>query len=401
MGRERLSLTEARRIALAAQGFDRPRPRRAAGLVGIRRVIHRLGLLQIDYVNVLVPAQYQVLFSRLGTYDRAQLDDLIYRRREFTEQWAREASIVPVTHWPLLRQSVNERRERFVEQFVAEHAGYVARVLEHIRERGPVPADALPQPEGVPKQPRDWWGWTIPKAAMEAHFTRGIVAVADRRPDFARVYDLTERIIPAEHHGRSVSPEEARRALLLQAARAHGVGTASDLADYYRLPIRAARRQLDELVAEGELRDATVEGWRELAYLDPHGRVPTGIEANTLLSPFDPVVWFRPRGARLFDFDYVLEIWVPKAKRRWGYYVLPFLFGERLAARVDLKADRAHRRLLVQAAYRETHAKAAEVAPALAVELRAWVDWLGLEDIAVERRGDLAPRLAAAVRALS
>jgi uncharacterized protein YcaQ len=247
----------------------------------------------------------------------------------------------------------------------------------------------------------DKWGWgmNLRSQVLEAHFGFGRLAVVNRLPNFTRVYDLAERVIPADHHSRKVEREEAQRELLRLAARSHGIGAASDLADYYRMPIGEARRRITELVEAGELREARVEGWREPAYLYPEARISRRIEASALLSPFDPVVWHRPRAARLFSFDYRIEIFTPQEKRRWGYYVLPFLLGERLVARVDLKADRAARRLLTLAAYVEAGADPGEVADALSAELWAMAEWLGLDSVIVERRGGFARTLAAAVRA--
>jgi hypothetical protein len=397
MSRDDLSLSEARRIALAAQGFDRPRPPRRVGMEHLRRTIRQLSLVQLDFVNVLVPAHYQVLFSRLGPYERSRFDHLVYRRREFTEQWAHEASILPVDAWPLLRHRMERHRVRpyGFESLLEDQAVYVARVLDDVRARGPLTADDLPAPDGVVRRLEGSWFSSVPRAVLEAHFGQGALAVAERMANFARVYDLAERLIPPEHHGREVGREEAQRELLRRAARAHGVGTAADLADYYRMPVREALPRLAELVASDELRQVRVEGWKGLAYLHPEARLPARINAAALLSPFDPVVWYRPRTARLFDFDYRFEIFVPKAQRRWGAYVLPFLLGDRLVARVDLKADRPGRRLLVLAAYREEHAVPGPVASALAAELRTMAGWLGLDTVAVERRGNLARPLAA------
>lgn len=402
MSRGDLSLTEARRIALAAQGFDRPRPAGHVGVDHLRRTIRQLSLVQLDFVNVLVPAHYQVFFSRLGPYDRARLDHLVYRRREFTEQWAHEASILPVDAWPLLRHRMQNHRVRpyGFESLLEDQAGYVSRVLDEVRARGPLTADDLPAPDGDAlgrwlEMVGSWYG-NVARAVLEAHFGRGLLAVAERRANFARAYDLAERLVPPEHFGREVTREEAQRELLRRAARAHGVATAADLADYYRMPVREALPRIAELVAAGELRQVRVEGWKGPAYLHREARLPARIEAAALLSPFDPVVWFRPRTARLFDFDYRFEIFVPQAKRRWGAYVLPFLLGDRLAARADLKADRPGRRLLVLAAYREAHAEPGATAAALAAELRTMAGWLGLDAVAVERRGNLARALAAA-----
>ena len=386
-------------MALAAQGFDRPRPRGRVGAREIRRTIRQLGLLQLDYVNVLVPAHYQVIFSRLGPYDRSRLDDLVYRGREFTEQWAHEASIVPVESWPLLRHRMEAHRVRpfGFESFMERHAAYVDRVLGEVRERGPLCADDLQGPDGAPRRLDHSWYGTVARAVLEAHFGRGALAVAERRSNFARVFDLAERVIPPEHHRRRVGRQEAQRELLRLAARSHGVGTVGDLADYYRMPIREARQRVAELTEAGSLREVRVEGWRERAYLHPEARLPRQIRASGLLSPFDPVVWYRPRAARLFDFDFRFEIFVPRARRRWGCYVLPFLLGERLVARVDLRADRAARRLIVAAAFLEVGTEPDRVAAALAAELRTMAAWLGLDAIAVGRRGDFARPLAAAL----
>jgi uncharacterized protein YcaQ len=395
MSRDDLSLGEARRIALAAQGLDRPRPKGRIDARHIGRTIRQLGLVQLDYVNVLVPAHYQVLFSRLGPYDRSRFDDVVYRRREFTEHWAHEASIVPVETWPLLRHRMETHRVRpyGFESFLAKNVRYVTRVLDEVRARGPLTAEELPTPDdGSRRIPGAWV--TVPRAVLEAHFGRGLLAVADRRPNFARAYDLAERLLPPEHHGRQVGREEAQRELLRLAARSHGIGTTADLADYYRMSVREARPRLAELVEAGELREVRVEGWREPAYLHAEARLPARVHAATLLSPFDPVVWFRARVARLFGFDYRIEIFVPQEKRRWGYYVLPFLHGERLVARVDLKADRPTRRLLVRAAYLEPDAGRTAVVEPLAAELHTMATWLGLDAVAVENRGNLTGQLA-------
>src|SRR5262245_43420279 len=403
MSQDNLTLSEARRIALTAQGFDRPRPDGKVNAGHIRGAIRRLGLVQIDYVNVLTPAHYQVLFSRLGSYKKSLFDDLVYRRREFTEQWAHERSILPVESWPLLRHRMETHRVRpwGFEKFLERQSSYVARALEEIRARGPLSAEDLPEPHDAPVRMSDKWGWgmNLKSQVLEAHFGFGRLAVVERLPNFARVYDLAERVIPAEHHGRKVEREEAQRELLRLAARSHGISTAGDLADYYRMRIGEARRRIVELVGAGELREARVEGWREPAYLHPDARIARRIEASALLSPFDPVVWNRTRAARLFGFDYRIEIFTPQEKRRWGYYVLPFLLGERLVARVDLKADRAARRLLTLAAYIEAGADPGAVAHALAAELWTMARWLGLDSVYVERRNGFARPLEAAVRA--
>jgi hypothetical protein len=397
-----LTLDEARRMALFAQGFANPRPSRPTAR-HIRETIRALGLVQIDAVNVVAPAHYQVLFSRLGPYDRARFDEVVYRSGEFTEQWAHEASIIPVSTWPLLRHRmlVSRFRPWGFERVMQENPEYTEWVLEQVRERGPLGADSLPAPDGVARRIPGAWVGTVPRAVLEAHFLRGLLAVVERRSDFSRVFDLAERRIAAEHHTREMDPAEADRELLRIAARAHAVGTAKDLADYFRMPVMTARPRLAELVAAGELRTVNVEGWREAAYLHPRAELPTRVDAASLLSPFDPLIWTRPRVARLFGFDYRVEIFVPPEQRRWGFYVLPFLLGDRLVARVDLKTDRAARRLDVQGAWVEDGVEAVAVAEALAKELRTLTRWLGLEAVGVGKRGGLAARLRRAVSRLS
>ena len=400
--RDTLSLSEARRIALAAQGFDRPRPAGPVNAGHLRRLLRQIGLLQIDSVSVLLPAHYQVPFSRLGPYDRSRLDALIYKDRHFTEQWAHEASILPVDHWPLIRHHLgpHERRWGALAKFMEANADYAARVLDEVRARGPVVAGDIAEPNGTRARGGGWWGWTMAKTTLEGHFARGTIAIAERRSaGFARAYDLAERIVPNEHHTRTLSRGDAQRELIRLAARATGVATAADLADYYRMAPREARQRVAELAAAGELREVRVDGWRDPAYLAADARIPRAIGASALLSPFDPVVWYRPRAERLFDFDYRIEIYVPREKRKYGYYVLPYLLGDRIAGRVDLKADRAAGCLRVLGAFIEEHAAPGAVAPALASELRTMAQWLALDDVSVARRGSLARPLAAALRA--
>jgi uncharacterized protein len=400
MGRTDFSIKEARRIALAAQGLDRPRPKGRVSASGLSRIIRKLGLIQLDFVNVLVPSHYLVLFSRVGVYDKCDFDDLVYKQRRFTEQWAHEASIVPMETWPLLshRRAVHRVRPHGFEKLLEIHAVYASSVLNEVRERGPLGAEDLACPDGLERRLAESWFGTVPRAVLEAHFGRGLLAVVSRRPGFARVYDLAERIVPSEHHGQNIEREQAQRQLLLIAAQAVGIGAGADLADYFRMKMKDARPRLAELVDSGELQVVKVEGWREPAYLYPQARLPKRVTASALLSPFDPVVWYRARAARLFEFDFRFEIFVPKEKRRWGTYVLPFLFGDRLVARVDLKADRTNGRLQVLATFREEHADPSQVASALAHELRVLARWLQFDSIGVEHRGNFARPLERALR---
>jgi len=376
--RTSLSLIEARRIALAAQGFAKPRSPHAT-VRHLRNTIRRLGLVQIDCVNVVCAAHYMVPFSRLGPYDRAAFEHLVYRTGQFAEHWAHEISIVPVETWPLLRYRRETDRVRpwGFSKVLEQHADYACWVLDEVRRRGPIAADELPAPDGATARVPGAWIGTVQRGVLEAHFLRGALAAAGRRTDFSRLYDLAERLIPDGHRTRHVEYNHGRRALLLEAARAHGVGTAKDLADYFRMPVSDAKPRLRELVESGELLETNVEGWREVAYLHPDAEPQRRIEAVTLLSPFDPLIWCRPRVERLFGFEYRVEIFVPPERRRYGFYVLPFLLGENLAARVDLKADRAKGRLNVVGKWYEGR-RTKSVADALSAELRTLADWLNL-----------------------
>jgi len=365
------------------------------------RVIDTLGLLQLDFVNVLVPAQQLVVFSRLGRYDRNRLHRLLYGSGRYTEQWAHEASVVPMDAWPILahrRRAYRPWPSNPVLKLPGRGRAYLDDVLDIVRERGAVCATDLPPVPG-PKRREGDWHRSVPRWALEVHFGRGDLAVRERLPNFQRVYDLPERVVPPDLRERSVGDAEARRELLRQAARACGIATSRDLADYYRMSPKDARPHIHELLEEGEISEVRVDGWREPGLLHRDARIPRRISARALLSPFDPVVWFRPRTERLFDFHYRIEIYLPEAERRWGYYVLPFLLGDRLVARVDVKADRKSGRLVVPAAHAEPGIDRAETGAALAEELRELADWLGLDRIIVGRKGDLARDLARAVRA--
>ncbi len=382
--RQSLSLSEARRIALAAQGFDRPRPAAADDRRHYRRALGAVGVLQLDFVNVLLPAHFLILWSRLGPYDRRRLEQFVYRSGEYIEQWAHEASIVRVSDWPLL----GYRRRRFEPwkhnplNQLPDRDRYLDQVLAQVRREGPLTSNALPSTAGPARKPGDWHR-SIPRWALEYHFGRGRLAVRERLTNFQRVYDLPERVIGAEHLGRRVLKIDAQRELLREAACRLGIATLQDLADYYRMSPRDAAPRIRELQEEGVLSPVSVESWRDTAYLATTARIPRVIKGACLLSPFDPVVWFRPRAQRLFDFEYRIEIYVPAPRRRWGYYVIPFRLGDRIVARVDLKADRKSRRLLVQNAHLEEGSDPGEVAAALAKELRQLGEWLGLAQVKV------------------
>ncbi len=399
--RVRLSQDEARRIALAAQGFDRKRPGSGADIRHIRRVISQLGVLQLDYVNVLIPAHYLVLFSRLGAYPRQRLNDLVYRRKEFIEQWAHVASIVPVDAWPLLRH----RRDAFQPypnspiMKLPGRKAYLKKVIEIVEEQGPVTSNDLPPMPGPSRKPGDWHR-SVPRWALEYHFGFGAVAVANRRPNFQREYDLPERLISNAHLQKRVSREDAQRELVRRASNACGISTARDLADYYRMSTREVLPRVSELIEEGALCEVKVEGWREPGLLSRDAVIPRKISASALLSPFDPLIWFRPRAERLFNFHYRIEIYVPAGRRKWGYYVLPYLLDDKIVARVDLRADRKNKQLLVLAAHDEAGVDTNRTAVRLAKELSNLSAWLDLESVRVARRGSFARSLAGANKEL-
>jgi uncharacterized protein len=392
-----MRLAQARRLALAAQGFGRPRPTGEPDRRHLRRVLHQVGLLQIDSVNVVARAHYLPAFSRLGSYSTALLDRMAYRDRELFEYWGHEAALLPVALHPLMRWRMRRAEQQAetwgrLARIAREKPGYVQHVLDAVRAEGPVTAGQLAAEE---KRGTEHWGWnwTDAKTALEYLFYVGAVSTADRR-NFERVYDVTERVVPrAVLDLPTPSEEEAHRELLLVAARCHGVGTATDLADYFRIRMPMARPRLAELVEDGRLEAVQVEGWAQAAYMLPGTAVPRGMAARALLVPFDPVVWERSRAERLFQFRYRIEIYVPADQRVHGYYVLPFLLGDQLVARVDLKADRQAGVLRVQAAHAEEGAERALVSAALADELRLMADWLELDEVSVSPAGDLAPDL--------
>jgi len=392
-----LSRAQARRVALAAQGFTDPRHTRPT-LRTLSRTLQRTGVLQIDSVNVLQRAHYMPLFSRMGPYDT----DLLHRAaerapRRLVEYWAHMAAFMPVELWPFMRHRMSRARSEAwggPRSIAERRPDLVTWVLEEVRDRGPVTARKV---EGdLPRAGKENWGWnwSETKQALEFLFYAGEVTAAGRTPQFERLYDVPERVLPAEVlSAPTPTPEEAHVELVRRAAVSHGVATETCLRDYFRMRSQDARPALVTLVESGELLPVTVEGWDRPAYLHRDAKVPRRVGARALLSPFDPVVWERSRTESLFDFHYRIEIYVPAGQRRHGYYVLPFLLRDRLVARVDLKADRRSGVLLVLGAYAEPDAPE-ETAAELAEELRSLAGWLGLSGTTVAPRGDLAEPLS-------
>jgi hypothetical protein len=362
----------------------------------VRRLFDRVGLVQIDSVNVLARAHYLPLFARVGPYDTALLDrSAHYAPRRLFEYWGHEASLLPVALQPMLRWRMARAGEDAwggMRRIERERPDLVARVLEEVRARGPVAAsDVLA--EERPARTGPWWDWSDVKRALEWLFWSGQVTSARRR-GFERLYDLPERVLPVEVLATPTpEPADAQRELVRLAARSLGVAVERDLRDYFRLPVAAARARVAELVEAGELWPVTVQGWAAPAFLHPAARLPRRVRARALVGPFDSLVWERARTERLFGFRYRIEIYVPAPQRVHGYYVLPFLLGDRLVARVDLKADRAACVLRVQAAHAEPDAPP-ETAAELRAELESMAAWLRLERVEVSGRGNLAANLA-------
>ena len=396
--RTKLSIGETRRIALAAQGLAGPRPA-LAGDAALHAMFRRVALVQIDSVNVLCRSQELPLWARLGAHDRRLLPRAVEKRSVF-EYWAHAACLAPVELQPLLRWRMAEAFQNgawgSLVSLGKKKPEYVKAVLDEIRDRGPLAASEMSD-AAAKRRAGQWWSWGDHKRALELLFWSGALTTARRTAQFERVYDLTERVLPAAVLAVTTpAVEDAQRALLERAARALGVGTASDIADYFRIRT-TARARIAELVEAGTLVPVSVEGWTHDAYLHRDALAPRRVDGAALLSPFDSLVWERKRTERLFDFHYRIEIYTPPAKRRFGYYVLPFLLGERLAARVDLKSDRNADALIVHAAATEQGMNATRVAGPLAAELRAMATWLGLERIVVGKKGDLAGPLRRAL----
>ncbi|WP_028659694.1 DNA glycosylase AlkZ-like family protein [Nocardioides insulae] len=400
-----MSRAQARRVALAAQGFL-DRPHATPTLRTLSRTVERTGVLQVDSVNVLQRAHFLPLYSRMGPYDL----DLMRRAsetrpRRLVEYWAHVQAYMPVELWPVMQFRMEQyRRQRGKWSAVPEDPRLEDAVRQVVKEHGPLTAREAAAHLGDtgPRRTEHWgWNWSDTRRLLDHFFTAGEVAIAGRSRQFEVRYDLPERVLPAHVLALPVpDAEEAHRELVRRAARSHGVATIRDLADYYRMSVAEATTAVRALVESGEVEEVGIEGVRRPAYLHREARLPRRIGARTLLSPFDPVVWARARTEELFGFRYRIEIYTPADQRVHGYYVLPFLLGERLVARVDLKADRTAGVLLVRSAHAEAGLPAptrAEVPAELAAELTRMAGWLGLGDIVVLPHGDLAPDLCGAV----
>jgi len=398
--RERISLPAARRIALAAQGFADPRPSGPIDRRHLNRVLARLGLFQIDSVSAVVRAHYMPMFSRLGPYPKSLVDDAASaKKRCLFEYWAHEASFLPIETWPLMqwrmeRASRHEGIYGALARWAADKGSLIEEIYAEVKARGPIAASQI---DGV-KGKGGWWGWSDEKHAFEWLFWAGRITAHSRR-GFERLYDLPERVIPKEFfNAPAPKPEDAHRELLRISARALGVATYGDLRDYFRLSPADMKGRLEELVEEGELLPVKVEGWKQPAYLHTGARIPRKVHARALLAPFDPLVFERSRAERLFDFHYRIEIYTPAEKRQYGYYVLPFLLGDTIVARADVKADRPASVLRVLATFAQPGAPP-ETAAEMLEEFKLMQSWLGLEQMEVAPSGDLGPALAKLARA--
>jgi uncharacterized protein YcaQ len=401
----KLSLEQARRVAVAAQGFGEPKPAGAVSRAHVRRLVSRIQVLQLDSVSVSVRAHYAPVFSRLGPYDRDVLDRAAWTHsakspRLLVEYWAHEAALMAVDDWPLMRWRMREYTHgRWGTEIVRKNAKLAEDVIAAVAELGPSTAGQIEA--HLESEPRGrkgpWWDRSDTKWVAEALWASGVLTTATR-VGFARHYDLTERVLPAEVVTREVDDDEAVRELVLRSATALGVATETDIRDYFRLGAKQAKPAIADLVAKGELVPVEVDGWSAPAYLRAGQTVPRRDRGTALLCPFDPLIFFRPRVERLFDFHYRIEIYVPQPKRQFGYYVWPFLLDGRLVGRVDLKAERPADALNVVGAFAEPGENAARVTEALAGELRSMASWLGLADVTVGERGDLAGPLRREVR---
>lgn len=396
--KETLSLSEARRAALAAQQFvgAGSAPRNAGAFA---EIVRRLGVVQIDSVNVLVRSHYLPIFSRRGNYKSVLLEKAAYDARLLFEYWGHEASLLPVESYPLFRWRMEDARTGVgtwgrLKRYATSHRDLVTAAVEQIRDCGPLGASELTD---AGKSKGNWWGWSQGKEILEWLFWIGAVTTARRR-NFERLYDLTERVLPDSVRTAPVpAREQAQRELMLIGARAMGVATARDLRDYFRLPAKESATRLTELVEQGKLLPVTVEGWKQPGYLHHEAKIPRASQVAgvaALLSPFDSLIWERQRTERLFDFHFRLEIYTPLHKRTHGYYVLPLLLGERIVGRVDLKSERQGGVLQVKGGSVEPGVTLKAVLEPLDLQLNELAAWLGLERYGVtSRKGELMREL--------
>jgi uncharacterized protein YcaQ len=373
-----LSIADARALALAAQGFDTARPKTKATQRHVDALISRLGVIQIDSVNVLVRSQELPLFSRLGNHNRNAIPKATEQQKLF-EYWGHEAAHLPVEIHPLFRWKMEAARlgkakHWGLTSFYDDNKAFVKRMLKHVEKNGPTTSREL---STRTEKKGTWWDWDEAKVALEYLFLTGQLMSRGRGTDFARIYDTPERVLPEDVlNAPTPSEHDARKQLLVRSAIAQGVGTASDLADYYRQKPTTVKPLITELVEEGELRTVAVDGWTEKAFIHRAAKLPKQLHATALLSPFDSLVWCRPRNERLFDFHYRIEIYTPKEKRKFGYYVLPFMMNGEMVGRVDLKADRANSKLLVHSVHTEKGVKRSTINDVLNNELRTMASWL-------------------------
>jgi uncharacterized protein YcaQ len=377
---DELTIVEARSLALAAQGFDKPRTKTKSTTADAVAVIKKLGVIQIDSVNVLVRSQELPLFSRLGDHDRNAISKATSHRKIF-EYWGHEAAHLPVELHPVFRFKMHAARSGKLKHwgltsFYADNKAFVRRILKHVEINGSTSARDL---STRTTKKSSWWDWDEAKTALEYLFLTGELMSCGRGSDFARVYDTPERVLPEKIlQMPTLSETDARKDLLVRAMRAQGVATLRDLADYYRQKPAVVKPLVSELVEQGVLREVAVDGWQDKAYVHRSAKLPRKLYATALLSPFDSLVWCRPRNERLFNFHYRIEIYTPKEKRKFGYYVLPFMMNGQMVGRVDLKADRENSKLLVQSVHTERGVKRSAVNDALTTELRLMASWLGL-----------------------
>jgi hypothetical protein len=382
-----LSIADARRIALAAQGFDTARPKTKATQRQVDALISRLGVIQIDSVNVLVRSQELPLFARLGNHDRNAIPKATEAQKLF-EYWGHEAAHLPVEIHPLFRWKMNAARTGKVTHwgltsFYEENKAFVKRTLKHVATNGPTTSREL---STRTEKKGTWWDWDEAKVALEYLFLTGQLMSRGRGSDFARIYDTPERVLPQRIIDAPTPSEHvARKQLLVRSAIAQGVATTSDLADYYRQRLATVKPLIAELVEEGELREVAVDGWTEKTFVHRNAKLPKQLHATALLSPFDSLVWCRPRNERLFNFHYRIEIYTPKEKRKFGYYVLPFMMDGQMVGRVDLKADRGNSKLLAHSVHTERGVKRSSINDVLSAELDAMANWLGLEQVQIGR----------------